>query len=757
MNHQQIKKGSIYIRVNAWYKLEKVVKLGIAAFAKDRSNTYITGEIERGEYICVYEIPLEKMRQLDNYLKNYLKQYNVYKGGGTEFYDICIIELIEPYLQSLNIEYRALKKEEINTMERCERIRAVPNGEKIKKIFNNLNLKKVIQKLRNKRTNKPNNSNQFNEDIDILLEEIKAIEPSQHQQTILEMIEGFFNVYNIGKIIWACGLGKALLSILIVNLMKFKSIVIGVPSNNLQKQIKREVLKIFPNKANILFVGGDNDEEVKSTTNREQILAFLNNTANQAQNSGPKFIITTYHSCHLLTELEHLIDFKIGDEAHHLVGIEKEEDKGFRLFHKIKSNKTLFMTATEKFVETNTNKEKYSMEDETVFGKCIDIKSVHWAIENKKITDYNMLVLKNTEDEVDEIINNLKISVCNKEIFISCFMCLKSFEKYNDLTHLLLYTNTTEDAEQANKYIAEILALNILSIPKENIYNNALHSKNCGNLSREVNEFKRMPYGIISCVYIFGEGFDLPKLNGVCIAGNMQSETRIVQYILRPNRLETGNPNKKAYVIIPYIDSCDWETENRSYEKVRNIVSQMRNVDENIEQKIFVSIGGRKYGRRVTGEKIVMYDDYDFDENGSELSKIKLRLRYSKALGSKSSEEQDEYNYVRSINESLNVQSKQSYNDSSSIHSNFIEAPEEYFKAKGVWVNWYHFMGFNTGKFIETKYEWIDFCREKKIVSLEGYYEACELYNVLPKEPGDFYRDFTNISNELGFNKNRRR
>ena len=38
----------------------------------------------------------------------------------------------------------------------------------------------------------------------------------------------------------------------------------------------------------------------------------------------------------------------------------------------------------------------------------------------------------------------------------------------------------------------------------------------------------------------------------------------------------------------------------------------MRNVDENIEQKIFVSIGGRKYGRRVTGEKIVMYDDYEF-------------------------------------------------------------------------------------------------------------------------------------------------
>ena len=65
------------------------------------------------------------------------------------------------------------------------------------------------------------------------------------------------------------------------------------------------------------------------------------------------------------------------------------------------------MTATEKTIETRTNKEIYSMEDETIFGKYIDVKSVHWAIENRKITDYNILVLKNTEDEVDEIVSGL--------------------------------------------------------------------------------------------------------------------------------------------------------------------------------------------------------------------------------------------------------------------------------------------------------------------------------------------------------------
>ena len=743
-------KGTIYLRDNAWYKTENVIKMGIATFAKDRSNTYITGEVERGEYICVIEIPLDKMKIIDKCLKHYFKSFHIYKGGGTEFYDRRIIDLIEPYFKNINIPYKIFTKEEINLMNRCERVRNISNVDKVKKAFNQLKIKNIIQnyKIRRSKNLLISASNNIANELSYM------IEPNNHQQYILEIIEGFFNLYNTGKIVWACGLGKALLSILIVKLLEFKSIVIGVPSNNLQKQIKKEILKIFPNKTNILFVGGDETDGIKSSTDKTQIINFLNNNLN----SQPKFVISTYHSCHLLVDKDIAFEIKIGDEAHHLVGIEREENRGFRLFHKIISSKTLFMTATEKTIETRTNKEIYSMEDETIFGKYIDVKSVHWAIENKKITDYNILVLKNTEDEVDEIITNLRLNIINKEIFISCYMCLKSFEKYNDLTHLLLYTNTTEDAELSKKYINDILSLNVLSIQKEKIYNNSLHSKNCNDLDSEVNKFKNTYYGIISCVYIFGEGFDLPKLNGVCIAGNMQSENRIVQYLLRPNRLDFENPNKKAYVIIPYIDTDDWETENKSYDKVRTIVSQMRNVDENIEQKIFLSVGKKeKKEETKKEERRSYYQDYIFEENMGELNKIKLRLRYSKALGSKFTEEQDEYNYVRSINASLNIKSKKDYIQQQEIHSNFIASPEEYFKSKGVWNNWYDFMGVDTTKFIQSKQEWINFCKEKSIKSLDDYYICCEEYDILPKEPADFYKDFTNIPSELQFNRNRRK
>ena len=65
MNHIT---GTIYLRDNTWYKRVNVIKMGITSFAKDRSTTYITGEVE---------IPLDKMNILYKYLKLYFKAYNI--------------------------------------------------------------------------------------------------------------------------------------------------------------------------------------------------------------------------------------------------------------------------------------------------------------------------------------------------------------------------------------------------------------------------------------------------------------------------------------------------------------------------------------------------------------------------------------------------------------------------------------------------------------------------------------------------------
>ena len=245
--------------------------------------------------------------------------------------------------------------------------------------------------------------------------------------------------------------------------------------------MKNEIIKIFYNLENILYVGGESTvkENIESTNNEEYINKFINT---QIKSVDCKFIITTYDSCHKIPNIN--FDLKIGDESHHLVGSQYEKTK--HAFHKIKSDKTLFMTATEKIIECSSNNKYldkiiYSMNDETIFGKLIDFKSINWAIENKKISDYNLIILKNTEDEINNIIKSLNLVISYKELFFSAFMALKSIEKYNDLTHLLIYTNKTENSKLVEQYIEDILNLNIINIDKDNYYNKALHSKSNDN------------------------------------------------------------------------------------------------------------------------------------------------------------------------------------------------------------------------------------------------------------------------------------
>jgi len=597
--------------------------------------------------------------------------------------------------------------------------------------------------------------------------------PYYYQKEVLDNIDEFYANNDIGRILWACGLGKALLGILIIQKLNCKSVVIGVPSIYLQKQMKNEIMRIYNNHKNILYIGGKTERNeiytIESTTTEEYINKFLNKTS-----SDCKFIITTYDSCNKL--INNKFDFKIGDEAHHLVGSEFEKTKNS--FHKIKSNKTLFMTATEKVIENNrTNKVIYSMDDKNIFGEVIDCKTINWAIENKKITDYNLVILKNTEDEINNIINSLNLGENNevqnsimhhKDLFLSAFMSLKSIEKYNELTHILIYTNKTENSELVKKYIDIILTLNIININKENYYNKSLHSKSTENLNDiklsnssikegEITKFKKAPWGIISSVYIFGEGFDCPKLNGVVFCENMESDIRIVQSTLRPNRLDSSFPNKKVYVIIPYIDTENFITDNESFDKCRKIISKIRNVDERLEQKINVISFNKTNTKSSTNtQENIKY--HHIIENEDELTKIMLRLRYSKALGSSCTEEQDEFNYVQQLNKELNIESKEDYSDKSikNKHKMYIENPEEYFRLKGVWTNWYDFMGVNTKIFIQDKNDWIDFCKEKNVNSLEDYYNLCNEFNKLPNEPEDFYKNFSNINYELRFNKTRR-
>jgi len=436
------------------------------------------------------------------------------------------------------------------------------------------------------------------------------------------------------------------------------------------------------------------------------------------------------------------------------------------------------MTATEKMVDCSTGKEVFSMDDEAVFGKLVSSISVKWAIEHRKITDYMVVLLKNREEDIDALLSKLQIENANKDLFLSAYMSVKSIEKYSTgragaLSHMLLYTNTTEDADRVNQYILQIVEYTyidenckprrLVSFETSDLYAKSLHSntedKLC--LETEIQTFVDSRFGIISCVYMFGEGFDLPKLNGVCIASNMRSEIRVVQYLLRPNRIDRTNPDKIAYVVIPVLDTDDFVCDTSiRYGRVKETISQLRNIDETVSTKLHLlemkpkPDHGPDDDDDALGKTTRTTLDLDIVESPEELAKLKLRLRYSKAMGSSQTHEQDEYDYVRTLNREFGINSPQKYADVKDTHPHYIENPDIYFPE--TWRGWYHFWGVDTRGFIQSKEEWIRFCRVKNVKNVKEYEILCNTYPKLPLDPASLYKGFSNVCNELREESRRR-
>ena len=561
----------------------------------------------------------------------------------------------------------------------------------------------------------------------------------EHQIEIIDKTKRHYEINDKGIIILPCGTGKTVIGSFICE--DYNKILICVPSKILINQWREKIESILPDH-HLMIVNIDKFMNTK----HEKLV-----------------VISTYHSCH---KIKDVFDMKMGDECHHLVG-ENKNGEGFKYFHKIDSNKTLFLTATKKIVvQKDDQKEIYSMDDFHVFGKVMYEKNLQWAIENKLITDYSLVCLKNNEETIQEIMRKCKIDDVNIELFLSAIQSLKSLVKYEDLSHILIYANNTKNSEKIIDYINIILENELIDINKDDLYYKSLHSNSNHDINSEIDKFKNSKFGIISCVYIFGEGFDLPKLNGVVFAENMESDIRIIQSTTRCFRLNKDEQNKKAFVIIPYLDKDDWNDDNESFQKLRKIVYQIRNEDENIEHKIrLIDINKekdysiqnvfKKWNKLVKKQKD--NDDNDpfiDDEEENGLNKLKLRLRKSESLKPRfDSEEHELYEYMKERNKELNLKSKLEYNLSKE-HPDYIEYPESKI---GFWENWYSFLGYDTSNFIQTKDEWIIECKKNNIKSLEDYKKLCENDLRFPINPGELYEHYTNFNNELNLNTRRRR
>ena len=235
--------GYIYVRNHSSYDVHDACKLGKTKNIPERDTQYATGEIKRGYFKQVFEVPIKKLGIVERLLQYEFRKLNVKYDAGTEFYNKEIITLIEPYLIKLGIKYRKLTKQEISKLVRCNRVR---------KTINKINTQSLIHTLKSKRTSKQS----------------VTYTPRKDQSVIIKKSVIHLQKCDKGILVLMCGVGKTLISLWVTQELNSNTILIGVPNKLLLKQWKKVISVLFQSVPCLIVSGG---------VHTENIMQFLEN------------------------------------------------------------------------------------------------------------------------------------------------------------------------------------------------------------------------------------------------------------------------------------------------------------------------------------------------------------------------------------------------------------------------------------------------------------------------------------------------
>lgn len=659
--------GYIYIRNHPSYDEDDGCKLGKANNIPDRDTQYATGEIKRGNFELVIEMSKDIIGIVEKLLQNYFNSLGLHiqYDGGTEFYKRKIIHLIIPYLEKTNINFKVLSKQEIEDLVRCNRIKKIINNKKLKLFIHNFHIKRR--------------------------KHITYI-PRPDQALIINNSVKYLQINDKGLLILTCGVGKTLISLWITMSLNLKTIIIGVPNILLLNQWEKTISYLFQEVPYMIVASG---------VNKYDIVLFLK------KNNNKCIIITTYASSHkvvLATKINKFIfDMKINDEVHHLTTTNMELEKTTKTnveMLKIPSTKMISLTATLKQLDSNNDNMDTSIisnDNEQYFGKIIDKKCLLWAIQNNIVCDYTIQTIITDEKELEQQLYNFKIDEeTDKRLFLSAYSSLKSIND-NNSHHLLIYSNNMDNSIKLIQYIKLLLKHKYFSIDDlyYSSYNSMMKSKDQVDI---LNNFEKARYGIITCVYCLGEGYDLPLLDGVVFSETMTSNIRIVQSALRASRKNKEEPTKITKIILPILNKNDWldNNDNNDLKKVREVIYQMGLEDETISQKIKV------YKINVTKQKSKEPNDNyinEFGEYDDELTQ-KIRLKTIKRISIGIS-----FTKAKQIVSEKKIISKEHYYTICDTDNRLSKEPEILYE--GEFTNWIDYLG------ILQKYYDLKTCKDK--------------------------------------------
>lgn len=472
-----------------------------------------------------------------------------------------------------------------------------------------------------------------------------------------------------GKLVMACGTGKTYTALnLVEQLTDQKGLILFmVPSIALlgqalndwsadSKKPFKAVCICSDSKSSKNF--DDKEDSVidlprPATTNADTIAKQLMlYREHSEQGKGMVVVFSTYQSVDAVSEAQRAIlketngeygvfDFIVCDEAHRTTGVMKDRDNESS-FTKIHSNenvqgrKRLYMTATPRLYGEGAQKKAaekdavlFSMDDENIYGKEFFRVNFSYAVENRLLTDYKVLVLTvngsdlpaNIKEKVENplskefdfddttkligVINGLAKQVKGdggktwevdpRKMHRALAFCSSIGDDYKpgtskNVAHVLPqlsqdYYNSLNDAEKDKAVLIEAKHIDGSM--------DSLQRNERLQWLREEPENENI-CKVITNVRCLSEGVDVPALDAVLFLSARNSQVDVVQSVGRIMRnFKKGTPEEKkyGYIIIPIVVDENQKPEevldnNTTFDVVWSILNALRSHDDNFNAEV---------------------------------------------------------------------------------------------------------------------------------------------------------------------------
>ena len=469
-----------------------------------------------------------------------------------------------------------------------------------------------------------------------------------HQQEAIDRAHEYFKTKERGKLIMACGTGKTYTALKIAERETEGrgTILFLVPSIALLGQTLREWNYDAEERINAVCICSDaevskvkrkKDDDIDGFVVSELAMPASTNVdeikrqfiAIKKRNSGMTVVFSTYQSIERIAEAQEKIgedahfDLIICDEAHRTTGVIEamQEESVFVKVHNsefIIGKRRLYMTATPRiYTESSHTKAAEndailcSMDDPAMYGDEIYRIGFGEAVERQLLSDYKVLVLTLSDDQVSpELQRSLesKTSEINVDDAAKLIGCINALSKKTLMDSKMLNETDPEPMRRAVAFCPTIKlskkTSEAFNVCRDAYYNTLLLTERAeivnveadhvdGSMGASIRDqklqwLKDTPNDehecrILTNVRCLSEGVDVPSLDAVLFLSPRNSQVDVVQSVGRVMRRAPGK--KYGYIIIPVVVPSDVKPEdalndNERFKVVWTILNALRAHDD---------------------------------------------------------------------------------------------------------------------------------------------------------------------------------